>query len=397
MALSEKMSVITEKIQAIDTDKALSALKKCNNKYFFKGLGLIGLTYAMSVVYIAIMANTTLNAIKEKIPSETTPVIFSGQKITQDKTHNASKKKDASLESLIIKGLYQKTKQGLLPVIRKNDNLTSFRAYQAPFDYNKITDTKPVVTFAVMDYGLSKKSSQMALDLLPPEVSFILTPYANLPNEWIKMAQNNGHEVWLNLPIQHKNGSDLGALTIFHHLSLPEKMASLYTIMATTQGYVGFASYTDEQINSNTEHYSQIMNKIYERGLGFLELNPNAPRTLEGTAINIGAPFINADMTTTAIQGDEQSFEQLEKMAKEKGHLIALIPPYEKPLKNLAVWIEKVGKTDYTIAPVSFIYDLPFYQTYGSPNKENKKSDVKHLKPEDHKEPNQNNELYHKH
>ena len=116
------------------------------------------------------------------------------------------------------------------------------------------------------------------------------------------------------------------------------------------------------QLKTVPEHYSQLINKIYERGLGFLELNPNASKLLEGSAINLGAPHIKTNMKVLTISGDNHSFEELESMAKQNGSVVAVIPPYPKTIKNLAVWIEKVGKTDYTIAPVSAVYDLPFYE-----------------------------------
>ncbi len=374
-------SSVKDKIPNLNTDKLIHMLKNCNNKYFIRGIAVTIILYVIILLYVYTSTQSTLTSIKNTIPSSTTPIKFT--KTTIGKNNN-NKKQDADIKDLLIDGLYQKTSQGLLPAIRKSDNLTSFRAYQHPFNFEGINiKDKPVITFVVQDYGLSQEQSKTALDTLPPEVSLILNPYVNLPNEWIKMAQTKGHEVWLGLPIQNNTLQDNGKNTVFHHISLPEKIAALYKIMTKTQGYMGLASFTDQQINSVPEHYTQLINKIYERGLGFLELNPNSAKLLEGGAFNLGAPYIKANTKIITVKGEQQSFEKMEQLAKENGHVVTVIPSYPKTLKNLAIWIEKVGNTDYTIAPVSSIYDLPFYEGYQA----NNNTPPPKLKSQDHEEP----------
>ncbi|MGH1455342.1 MAG: divergent polysaccharide deacetylase family protein [Alphaproteobacteria bacterium] len=373
---------IKDKAQNLDLKKMTSLLKRIDKIYFIQGLAATAILYILMFGYVYFSSENTLNKLKEKIPSHTSSLEFVNHIASNG--NSTPHKQDANITDLIIEGLYQKTAQGLLPTIRKSDNLTSFRAYQHPFPLNNVPN-KPIVTLVVNDYGLSQKQSKTALDILPSEVSLILNPYADLPNEWIKMAQNKGHEIWLNLPIQNENILDQGKNTLFHHVSLPEKIAILYRVMTQTQGYTGLASFTDAQTLTTPEHYTQLMNEIYERGLGFLETNPNAPKLLRGKALNMGAPYIKADTTIINMTGDKQSFDELERITKKNGHVTAIIPPYPETLKKLAVWIEKIGKVDYTIAPVSVIYDLPFYQ----PDMNNA-STPKTLSPNDHIEPEHN-------
>ena len=354
---------IKDKKPNLNFDKLIQFQKDCVNKYFYQGLGVCAAAYVGLFLYTYLTSSQTLENIKDNIPSSTTPITFTSASLSSENHGSHAPKEDADIKDIIIEGLYQNTAQGLLPTIRRSDNLTSFRAYQHPFDFKTVNIAqKPLVAFVMQDYGLSQDQSKTALDSLPTEVSLVLNPYASLPNEWIKMAQNKGHEIWLGLPIQNEKTEDFGVNTIFHHISLPEKIAALYKVMSITQGYVGLASFTDNQLKTVPEHYSQLINKIYERGLGFLELNPNASKLLEGSAINLGAPHIKTNMKVLTISGDNHSFEELESMAKQNGSVVAVIPPYPKTIKNLAVWIEKVGKTDYTIAPVSAVYDLPFYE-----------------------------------
>src|SRR5262249_23863618 len=67
-----------------------------------------------------------------------------------------------------IDGLYEQTPKGKLPVIRKSDGMTAFKAYRRPFD--RAAAKGPIVSIAVMDLGVSASASQSALADMPPEI-----------------------------------------------------------------------------------------------------------------------------------------------------------------------------------------------------------------------------------
>ncbi len=380
--IKPNISKIKDTIKTLNLKKASSLLKRIDKIYALQGLSVAMGIYLLIFGFVYLTSENTIKKITDKTPSYTAKLEYTESLNAKEKSK--SKNKDESLSGLIIKGLYEKTAQGLLPVIRKTDSLTSFRAYQHPYDLKNFPQ-KPIITLVLNDYGLSKKQSETALDILPPEVSFILNPNADRPNEWIKKAQNKGHEVWLNLPIQNEIMMDQGPNTIFHHISLPEKIAALFRIMTTTQGYTGLAAFTDTQTLTEEEHYKKLLDEVYKRGLGFLETNPNAPALLHGKAITMGAPYIKTDTAILNMAGNKHSFEALEAMANKNGHVTAIIPPYPQTIKKLAVWLEKVGKIDYAIAPTSVIYDIPYYKpdmSTEAPPKTLKESD--HAEPEHH-------------
>lgn len=257
----------------------------------------------------------------------------------------------------IIEDLSVDTSAGELPIIRKTDYLTSFRAYQAPFTFNT-ADDRPIISFIIKDYGLSTRGSSLATKSLPAEVSLMLSPYAKKPSNWVNRAHNKGHEVWMHVPIQNNQTADLGPNTVFHHAALNDKQTAIYKTLSKTLGYVGLSAHTDDSFKTAEEDYSQIFDEIYNRGLGYLELNPNAPSIIKSKAFAKAAPYIKADMEILRIRG-EDSFETLEDIANKQGYAVAVIPNYPFAINNLADWLEKVGSIDYQIAPVSAIYDIP--------------------------------------
>ncbi len=337
-------------------DVVVKTSKQIDLKYLAISMGCVVAIYALIFLYTYISGSSTIAKIESRLAFET--VLVTDIEIEQIST--TTQQQVSPENDLVIEGLYEDTSFGRLPIIHEDEKVTSFRAYQQPFSFGKID--KPVISFILTDYGLSKKHSKAALDLLPKEVSFLLSPYSALPDEWVKMAREKGHEVWMMLPIQNNKTTDLGRNTIFHHASTNKKLVALKRSMARFSGYVGLGSYTDESMKSAPDDYTRLADEIYSRGVGFLELNPKAPNIIAAKAFSINAPYIKADLEIFRIKGAHNSFETLENIAKQKGSAVAVIPSYPNTIKNLAVWITKIAQSDYIVAPISFVYDLPLHR-----------------------------------
>ena len=336
-------SIVQERFQDVDK-KALTA-----------SLSIVALLYALIFLYVYMVSGSTIKDIESKLGFENVNIIYVEHLEAQQQ-----QEAEALTAELVIEGLYKQENEGLLPVIRSTDNLTSFRAYQRPFSFKGVT--KPVVTFVITDYGLSQKDSSYALDILPENVTFLLSSYSVLPSEWIKMAHDRGHEVWIDTPIQNKIVTDSGRNTIFHHTPLMEKQATLRKVMSRTQGYVGIGAYTDKGTKASKNHYSALAHELYKRGLGIFEMNPDAPDFIQNVALTKAAPYIKADLKVFKMRGKENSFETLEEVLKNQGHAIVVVPSYPNAIKHLAAWILKVAQADYTVVPLSAIYDLPLHK-----------------------------------
>ncbi len=378
------ITLVREKYKVISAN-IIKIYNKIDLKYLAISLGCVFSVYIVILAYVFFKAgDVAIRKIERKLASEIVALqyipdvpttkkknIKKDSNYNDDANHSVTKNKKIKKTIIAIKGLYEESEYGKIPIIRSKDLLTSFRAYQLPFDLEKVNKIdKPVISFVLTDYGLSKDLSELALDLLPKEVSLLLSPYSNLPDEWLKMAREKGHEVWLQLPIQNEKFANLGKYEIFHHYSINRKLKSLKQLMGSTHGYVGLASYIDDSANISSSHYSRIADEIYARGLGFLELNPDAPKIIEAKAFIKNAPYIKSDMEVLTIKGKDSSFEKLEKIAKEKDIAVATIASYPNTIKNLAIWINKVAKSDYIVAPISAIYDIPIHRNNNKNNHE---------------------------
>ena len=359
--------------------------------------GVLGF-YLLIFVYVHFSADRTIAKIEQRMATisvELTKAEHVASPHTNVRPTNAhnygtnTNKSDTYSQAMasanLIKGLSSYNESvGRLPVIRSSDNLTSFRAYQTPFSLNGI-GKQQVMSFIIKDYGLSDKDSNMALDILPPEISFLLSPYAALPQEWINRARARGHEVWMEIPIQHGQHNDTGLNTIYHHTSLSEKGHLLHKSLARGLGYVGVGLFMDQTAFDSDTHYRELVSELYGRGLAVFAINPKAPSFVETMAITKAAPYMKATGDLVYVPGKE-CFAPIEEIAHSLGQAVTVVPSYPVLIKKLALWLEKVGKIDYVIAPVSAIYDVPLARSGNMPSEtQHTKSRIQHQqKQENH-------------
>ncbi len=339
-------------VPKLDMKQLKQIISLIDKPALIKGFGAVITFYALMHLYVWMMSASTIKHLEEQLPSITTAITKAEAK--------SGPTADLDMEvrnNFLIEGLSQNTSEGKLPIIRSSDYLTSFRAYQTPFTWNT-NSKKPVIAFILKDYGLSQKSSNLATRVLPSEISLMLTPYANSPSRWVAQAHNNGHEVWMHIPLQNTQTTDSGPMTIFHHASLNDKQTTIYQTLSKTLGYVGVSAYTDQGLDRAKDDYTQIFDELYSRGIGYFEINPEAPEIIKGSAFAKGAPYIKANIEILRMSGD-QSYDTLEDIAQQKGYAVAIIPSHPTAINNLSIWLEKIGNIDYQIAPISAIYDLP--------------------------------------
>lgn len=260
------------------------------------------------------------------------------------------------LEQSPIDGLIEETEYGNLPRIHPETGITPFEAYRRPFMANR--QDKKLLSFIVGDYGLSKANSERALKNLPKEVTFVLSPYAKEPQEWIDKARAKGHEVWIHIPIQNKSfgQNDPGPAALLLRSSLKRNAEIVRELMASSHGYTGIASYTDEVFVNSPTLMKTTMGQIYKRGLAFLELNARPEDTIKDAALSGGAPYTEIDMVMEQLENEKFKISNLNilaGLAGDKGFAIALLYPSPNIIKQFKEWKDLAEQKGLTLAPAS--------------------------------------------
>lgn len=351
-------------LKRIGTAESKTAvLKSFDPRLFVMGLAAILGFYLLVFTYVFFSASSTIASLEDHMDSYTLSFEEVGSHDFQvERPNYIIDPETIKSGEHFYEGMGEETSFGILPIIRKEDGLTSFRAYQTPYTLSSHIIEKPAIAFVMKDFGISEETSETTMNLLPNEISLSLSPYAEHPQDWIKKALEQKREVWTFLPVETLSieQNDTGPLTIMKRANFDKSYKLFHRLIGSNTGSVGIASYSDAIMNQSESALESIISESYGRGLGYLELNPSAPDFLVTMAVKSNAPYIKADMELLYPTGSENSFETLENIARDQGYAVAVVPPYPDIIKHLAIWIEKVGKIDYTIVPASAIYDVDF-------------------------------------
>lgn len=329
------------------------------------GTGIVAFLYLALLLYAFLLANATYERLESGLAEYTIRLISPEQVQTaalleedsrQSETGQKSDPEGALIKSP-LSGLAEQTDYGKLPVIRSHDRMTSFQAYRRPLVLPP--RGTPAVAILITDFGLSPKSAKAALDGLPPEISFLLSPYAQSPETWRELARRKGHESWMSIPVENRNirYADPGPAALLIREDLDTAKRKLFWSMARTTGYVGLASFYDDSFLMAQKPLRTVFKEGLERGLGYIELNPAAEDYLEGVALNAGMPYLQADQWIYRAQG-ENSFDKFEETARRKGYALGVMPPWPQTLKMLELWTKTLENRGMVLVPVSAIADL---------------------------------------
>ncbi|MDB2682692.1 divergent polysaccharide deacetylase family protein [Alphaproteobacteria bacterium] len=324
---------------------------------FLQGLGVAGALYVLIAVYILVTGGQTLAGLEVKLPSETIvietaiPVSSvvaadsSDPHLSEDPDSLPLKTEDA-LKPAPISGLYEKTAGGLqLPIVSALGE-EPFHAYKRPFVHTGF----PIISLVIQDFGLSEQESEAVLRSLPSEVSFILSPYASDATEWQEKARAAGHEIWIEVPAQTKNSymNDPGPQALLKDYSMKYNRERLEWALSRTSGYAGIAIDLDATFTRVKPIIEPVLDEVFKRGLGILQLNSKGPEFFKTLAQEKSAPYVE-----NGLAGTENLFMNLEVAAKSRGSINAVVSLNDVSLKDLSEWAQGLEAKEITLAPIS--------------------------------------------
>lgn len=264
-------------------------------------------------------------------------------------------KNENSLIEAPVAGLYESTSVGLLPARREEDNLTPFEAYKRPFQRQS---DKPVLSFVIFDAGLSRAQTEKIINDFPPEVTLAFSPYSRDLKLLTDVARQDGHEVWLTLPLETKNYplDDPGPSSLLVNASAEQNKSRLMTLLASTQGYAGFFSQKDHVFRREDAVVNPALQEIFERGLAIIDTNTSlysfvgelaSRRDYPNAKINF---WLDDNLTAVALN---QKTRQMIEFANANGKALVMLRPNPASLNALDKFLKSAAAKDYQIAPAS--------------------------------------------
>lgn len=234
---------------------------------------------------------------------------------------------------------------------------TSWQFYGRP---HRLAANKKPVAILIPNLGLSKKSTEAALEL-PGEFSLIFSPYARDASKWTRKAREMGHEVLLALAQEEEDypASDPGPYGLLTELPPEDNLERLYWQLSRFTGYVGVYSPKQDKFTRSPAG-NTMLKDLSERGIVFIYGNylDNAEYG-EVVRGGVSIPGMKVDLVvdkTPTADSIREALESLEKRAEEKGFALGLAHAYPVTLEALKVWAAGLDEGDaVSLAPLTSV------------------------------------------
>jgi polysaccharide deacetylase 2 family uncharacterized protein YibQ len=264
-------------------------------------------------------------------------------------TTSANSSQAASLGIQENKELLESFNGKQLPVISK----TGVRPSQYYARPDATPKTAPVIALTISGLGLHKEVTLQAIQDLPPQISLSFTPYARDVSSWIIRANTNGHEAWLDIPMEYADypANDPGPLGLMKGLTEQENLLRLKQTLSSAIGYVGIIAPKDEIFTGYT--MMQIMHtEVMQRGL-YMLLRSRAfkPENEAG-----GVLYSSRSLTKEKSREETlQSLQELEVIAKDYGYAVGVVDASPALIAIIHEWQRDLSKRQIQLVPLSAI------------------------------------------
>ena len=159
--------------------------------------------------------------------------------------------------------------------------------------------------------------------------------------------------------------SDPGPYGLLAGKSAEENTASLQWLLGRVQGYIGFATYSNEVYSQNDANFKKTLELLNTRGL--MLVMPHEParketkQLLDSSKIpyTIADVMLDEELSSDAIQA---RLTALEKAATKRGFALAYTRGIPLTLQELAIWSAKLEERGYTLVPATYITNHQFKQ-----------------------------------
>lgn len=340
---------------------------------FLQGLAAVALPCILLAAFLVFKHESGMARLEKRLASQTVIVDWktapkSGHR--GDEVYGPPKPEDAPpaeyrapqyLESGLvdapIDGLYEVTPSGHKPVIRKTDGLSPFMAYRRPFDV--YAAGKPAISIVVTDLGLSDIATESAVRTMPPDVSFVMSPYTETLDFWVGESRARGHEIWLTMPVETKDYplDDPGPHTMLIGAPERENMAKLDWLLTRVDGYIGFVTNFEPIFMKSANDMRPIIGAVYNSGLAFVDGSADPGLIPQTMAAGMKAPYsavdVWIDMPDASQASIRQSLERLEEIAREQGFAVGVIRPLPVSYQQVLRWVETLDTKELVLAPLS--------------------------------------------
>lgn len=266
--------------------------------------------------------------------------------------------------------LVERTRHGLLPKIGP-DGATPAQVYARPAGPPPAGKVAGRIAILVGGLGISQSGTADAIGKLPGAVSLAFAPYGSELERAVQRARGEGHEVFLQLPMEPFDypDNDPGPHTLLTGPKSADNIDKLQWVLGRFTGYVGIVNFLGGRLTSDDAALSPVLRELAGRGLMVVDDGSSARSLLASAAGRAQIPALKVDRvidTVTRSDAIDKELAALEAMARDQGVAVASASALPVSIERIARWAQSLEAKGLIIVPVSAARGLRSPKTTGS-------------------------------
>jgi len=266
--------------------------------------------------------------------------------------------------------LVERSRYGLLPKSGP-EGATPAKIYARPLGPEPAT--KPVGRIAILvgGLGISQSGTADAIAKLPAPVSLAFAPYGAELERTVQRARSEGHEVFLQLPMEPFDypDNDPGPHTLLTGPKAPDNLDKLHWALGRFTGYVGIVNFLGGRFTADESALSPVLRELAGRGLMVVDDGSSARSLLAGSADRARIPSLKIDRVidgVTRADAIDKELAALENLSREQGIAVAAASALPVSIERINRWAQSLEAKKIVIVPVSAARDFRSPKTTGS-------------------------------
>jgi len=266
--------------------------------------------------------------------------------------------------------LVERTRHGMLPKIAP-DGTTPAQHYARPLGPPPAGKVNGRVAILVGGLGISPTGTADAITKLPGPVSLAFAPYGAELERTVQRARGEGHEVFLQLPMEPFDypDSDPGPHTLLTGPKGAENIERLHWALGRFTGYVGIVNFLGGRFTSDEAALSPILRELAGRGLMVVDDGSSARSLLAASAQRAQIPTLKIDRVVDAVarpDAIDKELAAIEATARDQGVVVLGASALPVSIERIARWAQTLEAKGLVIVPLSAARGLRSPKTTGS-------------------------------
>jgi polysaccharide deacetylase 2 family uncharacterized protein YibQ len=206
--------------------------------------------------------------------------------------------------------------------------------------------------------GLNAKLTQRAIKDLPADITLAFAPYGNNLQDQVNKARNEGHEVFLQVPLEPIGfpANNPGPRTLTGDAPAAENLEALQWHLSRFAGYAGVINYQGGRFLAMPAAIKPFLSELKKRGVLFVEDGSLALSATETAAKSMNMPVkrakvvIDADPSPQAIIS---ALTLLEEEATGTGFAVGTGSGLEVTIDTVREWAKAAAERGIILVPIT--------------------------------------------